>query len=162
MAQAEIPNRSRHFPLKSEGRTSARTALGPPRLDDAALPAASSTLPFQAQPLPPPLEIPTSESHALPLHHSAAAAVISVPGSWFLLVGRRGPSGAPKIALFRGALQQWHAVPLALGHLNCKAMLSKDFLKRTDAGGASSLHRDAILSYGVHHKEEACSCLVNG
>ena len=32
-----------------------------PRLDAAALPTASSALPFQVQPLPPPLEIPTSE-----------------------------------------------------------------------------------------------------
>jgi len=69
----------------------------------------------------------------------------------------------PQRLLFSGgALQQWHAVPLALAHLDGKAMLSKDFLKRSDTGGAFSLHRDAILSYGIHHKEEACSCLVNG
>ena len=57
-----------------------------------------------------------------------------------------------------GALQQ---CPAARALLDCKAMPSKDFLERTDAGGAFSLHREAILSYGIHHKEEECSRLVN-
>ena len=34
-------------------------------------------------------------------------------------------------------------------------MPSKDFLERTDPGGALSLHRDAILFHEIHHKEQA-------
>ena len=36
-----------------------------------------------------------------------------------------------------------------------QVMPSKDFLERTDPGGALSLHRDAILFHEIHHKEQA-------